>query len=95
MNKNRLINTAIIVFGLVFISIQVFVFKRFSGFSGTDDQSIDVINEVAPDYDPWINTMFDFSHPQSETILFALQGAMGVGVIVFYIIKQRQKKNCQ
>lgn len=92
MNKNRLINTGIIVLGLFFILAQIVVSKRFSDFTGTDDKSVDVINEIAPDYQPWVQNMFDFTNEQSETFLFSLQGAIGMGIMVFYVVKQRHKR---
>ncbi|MGM0375604.1 MAG: energy-coupling factor ABC transporter substrate-binding protein [Bacteroidota bacterium] len=92
MNKSRWVNTGIVISGLVFILAQIVISRSFSDFTGTDDQSVDTINEIAPDYEPWVETIFDFTTEQNEVILFALQAAIGIGVIVFYVLKKRQRR---
>lgn len=54
-------------------------------FTGTDDQATALIKEIAPDYRPWFSSIFDPSGGEIEGLLFALQAALGAGIIGYYL----------
>ena len=58
-----------------------------SEFLGTDDQGGDVISELDPNYEPWWNGIWgDYELPgETESMLFALQAAIGAIIIGFFI----------
>lgn len=56
-------------------------------FGGADDQGGDVISELDPTYEPWWNGIWgNYELPgETESMLFALQAAIGA-VIIGYVI---------
>jgi cobalt/nickel transport protein len=54
-------------------------------FGGSDDQAEGVIAQVAPDYKPWFGSIWEPPSGEIESLLFALQAALGAGVLCYYI----------
>lgn len=52
-----------------------------SEFGGADGQAEEAIGEVAPDYAPWFSPLLEPPGGETESLLFALQAALGAGVI--------------
>lgn len=77
--------------GLLIIMLQVFMSGFFSQHIGTDDQAVDIINEVAPGYTPWATSILEFDNKYAEPLLFVLQASIGIGIIAYYFLKQRKK----
>lgn len=77
---------------LLILSIQFLASDLFPDFSGTDDQSVGLIQQIAPDYHPWASHLLEFQHPWAEPILFALQAILGLSVIGYFVWKQTKKK---
>lgn len=92
MKKRQLINIIIISIALVLISYQFFIADVVSRFAGTDDQAVGIINELAPNYKPWAESIWEPSGEWGETLLFAFQTTLGISVIAFYFIKRNSKQ---
>ena len=60
-------------------------------FSGADVRAKGVIAKVDPRYKPWIVPLFKPSG-EVETFLFALQAALGAGVLCYYIGYMRGRR---
>lgn len=90
--KNRFVNYIIAAGGIGIVLLQVFVSKRFTRHVGTDDKSVDLITEIAPDYKPWASNIWEHTNDSTEILIFALQAAIGLSIIIFYIVKQRNKR---
>jgi cobalt/nickel transport protein len=58
---------------------------------GTDNQAQGVIEKMAPDYQPWFESLFT-PGSASESLLFALQAALGAAVIGYYVGFVREKR---
>ncbi len=54
-------------------------------FAGSDDQARDVIKSIAPSYKPWAEPLMQPASNEVETLLFALQAAVGSGFIGYYL----------
>jgi cobalt/nickel transport protein len=54
-------------------------------FTGSDDQAMEVISTIAPDYSPWAQPVREPPSSEGESLLFALQAALGVGFIAYYV----------
>ncbi|MDZ4183486.1 MAG: energy-coupling factor ABC transporter substrate-binding protein [Desulfuromonadales bacterium] len=61
-------------------------------FTGTDNQAQDVIQQINPDYQPWFESLFTPASGEIESLLFALQAALGAGVIGYYVGYVRGKR---
>jgi cobalt/nickel transport protein len=84
------------IFFLVFVVIALAIVPLFmnpgSEFGGADGEAEGVILEVAPDYQPWFSPVWEPPGGETESLLFALQAALGAGVIGYYFgVKRGQK----
>ncbi len=91
-------NTLLYVGGFAVIAILVvFALWYASGseFSGSDDVAGYVVGEVDPDYEPWYNGVFgDYELPSEiESMLFALQAAIGAIIIGYFIGRYTKSKS--
>ena len=54
-------------------------------FTGADDKAKNAIGTINPDYKPWFSPILEPSSAEIASLLFALQAALGAGVIGFYL----------
>ncbi len=54
-------------------------------FLGSDGQGQDAIGELAPNYQPWFESVLTPPSGEIESLLFALQAAFGAGVIGYWL----------
>ena len=52
-------------------------------FGGADGQAEELITEISPNYEPWANSLYEPASGEIESLLFALQAAIGAGVLGF------------
>lgn len=93
MKKKSRTKLLIILPVLLILAIQAYLFSAFGNFTGTDDLSVDVIHDIAPNYTPWFSSLWEPQGDKSEMILFGFQAALGLSVLCFYVLKQRSKLN--
>ncbi|MFE2550662.1 energy-coupling factor ABC transporter substrate-binding protein [Streptomyces sp. NPDC059355] len=53
-------------------------------FTGADAQAETAITELRPDYEPWFSPLYEPPSGEVESALFALQAALGAGVLAYY-----------
>jgi cobalt/nickel transport protein len=64
------------------------LFMRYSTsepFTGSDDQGTGLIKQLDPSYKPWFSSVWEPPSGEIGSLLFALQAAIGAGVLGFYI----------
>lgn len=54
-------------------------------FGGTDNQAQATIGEIAPAYQRWFEPLLEPASGQIESLLFALQAAIGAGIIGYWL----------
>lgn len=54
-------------------------------FGGTDNQAQAAIGELAPAYQRWFTPLLEPAGNQIESLLFALQAAIGAGIIGYWL----------
>ncbi|CAK0752857.1 Cobalt transport protein CbiN [uncultured Gammaproteobacteria bacterium] len=54
-------------------------------FKGADDLAMTAINTIAPDYVPWWQSLWKPPSGEIESMLFALQAALGAGMLGYYL----------
>lgn len=54
-------------------------------FGGADERAQQAIGTVAPDYEPWFAPVFEPASGEIASLLFALQAAIGAGVIGYWL----------
>lgn len=61
-------------------------------FTGSDAQAETAIGENAPDYEPWFSPLYEPPSGEVESALFALQAAIGAGVLAYYFGLRRGRR---
>jgi cobalt/nickel transport protein len=87
--KNGLLLTAVVLLTLLpLMTIKTPVAgpdgEQAAIFTGTDNQAEGVIQKLHPDYQPWFNSLLKPPSGEIESLLFALQAALGAAVIGYY-----------
>lgn len=54
-------------------------------FGGTDNKAQAAIGEIAPHYERWFEPLLEPASGQIESLLFALQAAIGAGIIGYWL----------
>ncbi|MYM32831.1 energy-coupling factor ABC transporter substrate-binding protein [Duganella sp. FT94W] len=54
-------------------------------FGGADTRAQQAIGDIAPGYQPWFKPVFEPASAEIASLLFALQAAIGAGVIGFWL----------
>jgi cobalt/nickel transport protein len=81
---------------VVVLAIVPLLLVRDSAFSGADGAAETAIGEVAPDYEPWFAPLIEPPGGETESLLFALQAALGAGLIgYFFGLKRGQREGRQ
>lgn len=91
--KNLTINLVLI--GIVIIlAILPMALLTDAEFGGADGQAEEVITEINSEYTPWFEQIWAPPSGEIESMLFALQAAIGSGVLFFGLgyMKGRSKK---
>lgn len=87
MSRNAKINTLLL---LIVAALAVLPLALGLGddeeepFAGADAQAETAITEIDPDYDPWFSPLYEPPSGEVESALFALQAAIGAGVLAYY-----------
>lgn len=79
----------LIVIALAVVPLMVI---QDSEFGGADGQAGELAEELAPEYEPWFESIWSPPGGETESLLFALQSALGAGVIGYVLGYLRGKK---
>lgn len=64
-------------------------------FVGTDDQAGKLATEMAPGYVRWIEPLWEPPSPEVASLLFALQAALGAGLLGYVIGRRRGRREAE
>ena len=97
MSKNK--KTIIICLLLaVFIAFIPLLLIHNSEFGGADGAAGDAVAKMNPDYVVWMNPILEPPGGETESLLFALQAAIGSGIVFFgfgYLIARKKYQNLE
>lgn len=77
MSKNK--NILLLLIVVVIVAIP-FIFLN-SEFAGADTEAVALIEQVSPNYKPWMENIFSPPGGEMESFLFSLQAAIGAGIL--------------
>ncbi len=84
---------------LIFLVILLAVFplwlKSGAEFGGADGQAEEAIVQIQPDYEPWFSPLWEPPSGEIESLLFALQAAVGAGFIGYFLGSVKARKEQQ
>lgn len=86
-NKNLILMLICVV-----LIVAPFIVSKNGEFEGADAQAEGIIEEVAPDYEPWFESIWTPPSGEVESFLFAAQAAIGAGFIGYFIGKKKSDK---
>ncbi|MDR0611386.1 MAG: energy-coupling factor ABC transporter substrate-binding protein [Planctomycetaceae bacterium] len=84
MNMNWKHNIFLLLIAVLVSTLPLLVIKN-SDFEGADTLAKETVLEISNDYEPWFDPFWAPPGGETESLLFALQAALGSGVI-FYCI---------
>lgn len=90
-------NNLILILLVIGLAVIPFFIVENADFEGADCEAQVAINEINNDYQPWFAPIFEPASGEIEGLLFALQAAIGAGVIGFglgYLKGRSNKKQC-
>lgn len=61
-------------------------------FAGADAEAETAITEIEPDYEPWFSPLYEPPSGEIESALFAVQAALGAGVLAYYFGVRRGRR---
>lgn len=66
-----------------------------SEFGGADGKAEEVIAEIQPDVQPWVQPIWEPPGGETESLLFALQAAIGAALIGYYFGLKKGENNAR
>lgn len=75
------------------ISIAPLFINPEAEYGGADGAAEEMIAQIRPDYQPWIRSVWEPPSGEIESLIFALQAAVGAGFIGYYMGYHKGKKN--
>ncbi|MFI2375416.1 energy-coupling factor ABC transporter substrate-binding protein [Streptomyces sp. NPDC018964] len=95
MSRNAKINTLLLAL-VAALAVLPLVFglgdHKEEPFAGADAEAETAITEIDPDYEPWFSPLYEPPSGEIESALFALQAAIGAGVLAYYFGVRRGRR---
>lgn len=85
----------LLIMGAILLAIIPLLLIQDSEFEGADGKAEEAITEIDPAYEPWFSTIWEPPGGETESLLFALQAAIGAGFIAYFFGYARAKRNFQ
>ncbi len=86
-NSGLLVLAAVLVVGSVLIGSR----REGAEFAGADGQAMEAVAAIQPDYQPWFGFVWE-PPPEIASGLFALQAALGAGILGYYLGFKRGRR---
>ncbi|QNB46441.1 energy-coupling factor ABC transporter substrate-binding protein [Thermanaerosceptrum fracticalcis] len=74
----------LLIFAVVVLTIMPLIMITDSEFGGADGAAEEVILQIKPDYEPWFPVLWQPPGGETESLLFALQAAIGGAFLGYY-----------
>ncbi|MBM3279838.1 MAG: energy-coupling factor ABC transporter substrate-binding protein [Candidatus Handelsmanbacteria bacterium] len=81
----------LVLVGLVSLSLWWPARQGADGFAGTDGQATEEIARLRPEYEPWIQPLWQPPGAEVESLLFAVQAALGAGLLGYFLGVMRER----
>ncbi|MCS7031514.1 MAG: energy-coupling factor ABC transporter substrate-binding protein [Gloeomargarita sp. SKYG116] len=71
--------------GVILLALLPLLVVRDAEFEGVDAQAPEVVKELQPNYEPWVQPLFEPASGEIESLLFAVQAGLGAGVMGYVL----------
>lgn len=92
-NKSKTSLNIILLLAVVVLMVGALLINQTGEFGGSDGEAETVITEINPNYKPWFDSLLEPKSGEIESLLFTLQGSLGVGIITYILGYYKGKKN--
>ena len=82
LKRNLLLGAAVVALAVLPLAMHA---GSGTEFAGADGQAEAAIATLSPAYEPWATPLFTPPGGEVESLLFALQAAIGAGLLGFYL----------
>lgn len=83
---------ALLLVAVVLLVVSPLILFSQAEFVGSDEQAEQIITEMNAEYQPWFQPLWEPPSGEIESLLFAVQAALGAGFIGYYLGYQRGKR---
>lgn len=87
--------TVCLIVLIMILAAAPLVLRAGSEFGGADMQAEAVVKQIDPGYTSWAKPLIQLPSGEVESLLFALQAALGAGFIGYYLGKTKSTKNAK
>ena len=77
-------NLILIVLAVAIAALPLWLLPN-AEFGGADGQAAEGVQELNPGYQPWFEPILEPASGEVESLLFALQAAVGAGIVGFVL----------
>ena len=84
-------NALLILLVVVLAAVPLWL-CRDAEFGGADGQAEELIGELDPEYESWFSPILEPKSGEVESMLFAVQAAIGAGIVCFCLGRLTAKK---
>ena len=81
MSRRQTLATFVAIAALAIVPLLMFRNDATVEFGGADGQAADEVSRIDPDHRPWFEPLWSPPGGETESALFALQAALGAGVL--------------
>lgn len=74
-----------IIIAVIVLAVLPLFLHAGSEFSGADGNAEETIQKIVPSYAPWMQPLLEPPGGETESLLFAVQAAIGAGIIGYVI----------
>jgi len=75
----------LLILGVVVLAVVPLLFIKDSEFGGADGAAEEAIKEISPAYEPWFQPFIEPPGGEMESLLFAVQAALGAGIVGYAV----------
>jgi cobalt/nickel transport protein len=80
----------LLLLGVIVLAVGPLMFHDKSAkFGGSDDQASEMITKIKPEYRRWAEPIWEPPSPEIESLIFAVQAALGAGLLGYYFGRRR------